>query len=366
MPTVRIGRYVLTVGEPAGTLIDPERPGGDAKELAQGLEEPRVVDAAERVVDAAAEATARAEEALDLARGIADGTIGDPSKLSGRVDALLGVLERFDKDDEHAEAIKLARALNGLLALLFRWAELARSLGLARQAAEAIGDRLSIAWAEHELGTLSLAAGDRAAAEQHLSKAERIRGQEGGWCEQRATEHNLAQLRRGPVITHRRLLAVLVAVLLLVLGGVVGAVLASEDELPPAEGTARLTVEVDGDGTVVSQPAGIDCGDTCERDFVLRRRITLTPDAADGWRFVRWGGRCEGSGTCRFPLRGNRTVTALFEEEEEEGTTGAMSRRRWCGSRSHRPPTASSRACPRRSIVPARAQPRSRPARSSP
>jgi hypothetical protein len=96
---------------------------------------------------------------------------GDLSQASGRIDVILSVLERLDRDDKHKEALQLARSVNGLLALFYRWSDLVRSLGLARRAAEELHDLLSVAWVEHELGTLHLAAGNPGAGVQHLCEA---------------------------------------------------------------------------------------------------------------------------------------------------------------------------------------------------
>lgn len=325
MPTVQIGHHSLALGGPGGTLIEPGADGEDPAALAEALDRPRVGPVAKQVVDAAEEATARAEEAVDLTRAFLEGTLGNLSNASGRIDVILSVLERLDRDGRHKEALQLARAANGLLALFYRWSDLVRSLGLARRAAEAIGDLASVAWVEHELGTLHVAAGQPGEGVRHLCEARRIRREhrlEG----LEATEANLGtfcrQLRGPgrPQRRWRRLLVAAGALLMLLLGGGIGAVLASEDEPPPPVGTARLTVEREGEGRVVSVPAGIDCPDTCERDFVRRTRLVLAPDAGDGWTFLRWDGRCEGDGPCRFRLRGDRTVTAVFAEVEEEGT----------------------------------------------
>jgi Divergent InlB B-repeat domain len=324
MSSVQIGEHSLALGGPGGTLIEPGGgDGADPAALAEALEHPRIGPVAKQVVDAAEEATARAEETVDLTRAFLEGTLGDLSKASGRIDVILSVLERLDRNGDHKEALELARAVNGLLALFYRWSDLVRSLGIARRAAEGIDDLASVAWVEHELGTLQLAAGNPGEGVRHLCEARRIR-REHGLDGLEATEANLGtfcrQLRgTGRPPRWRRLLVAAGGLLLLLLGGAIGAVLASDDE-PPAIGTALLTVEREGEGRVVSVPAGIDCPDTCDRRFVRRTRIVLTPDAADGWTFMRWEGRCDGREPCSFRLRGDRTVRAVFAEEEGEPT----------------------------------------------
>ena len=84
---------------------------------------------------------------------------------------MLDMLDRLDSQERWEEARRLARALNGVLALLFRWIDLVRSLKVVRAHAEGLGD---IAWSEHELGTLHLVAGDPAGANRRLEEAERI------------------------------------------------------------------------------------------------------------------------------------------------------------------------------------------------
>ena len=39
-----------------------------------------------------------------------------------------------------------------------------------------------------------------------------------------------------------------------------------------------LTVQIDGEGAVTSQPAGIDCPSTCQVDFPETTLVTLTPE----------------------------------------------------------------------------------------
>lgn len=321
MTSVQIGRFSLTLGAPGGSLIEPgDGEGADPAVLAEALERPHVGPVAKEFVDAAKEATARAEQSVDLTRAFLDGTIGDLSQASGRIDVILSVLERLDRDDKHKEALELARAVNGLLALFYRWSDLVRSLGLARRAAEKLHDLASVAWVEHELGTLHLAAGNPGAGAQHLCEARRIRRDHGldGLKETEANLRTFCRQMQSPGRLSRRarrLLVVVGALLLLLLAGGIGAVLAADDEPEPV-GTATLTVEREGEGSVVSVPAGIDCPDTCDRSFALRTRIVLTPDAGDGWTFARWEGRCEGRQPCRFRLRGDRTVRAVFTEKE--------------------------------------------------
>ena len=74
-----------------------------------------------------------------------------------------------------------------------------------------------------------------------------------------------------------------------------------------------LRVEVSGPGSVVSDPAGIDCGAQCalELDAGAWRTLTARPD--EGAVFTGWsGGGCSGTGPCSVTLRGDTLVRATF------------------------------------------------------
>jgi len=329
---VAIGRYELEIGAAGGTRITPHTATGDATQLAQALEaEPRErltpVATIERSVEAASEATRRATEATDLFRASVAGTLLEPELLPGRIDVMLELLQRLDREGHWEDELRLARAITKLLALAMRWAELVRSLGLARQAAERLDDSAGIAWAQHELGTLRLAANDPAGAELRLAEAQATRSQIGDSEGLAATEQNLGVLcrqlrellregrlgpgRRPP----RRALLALVAVLLLLLGGVAGAV------IDPFDGArAQLSARVAGPGTVTSRPAGISCPDRCERDFDRGARVLLTPKPSGQATFLGWSGACHGTSTCRLRLRRDRAVVAAFRKPSQPGT----------------------------------------------
>lgn len=80
--------------------------------------------------------------------------------------------------------------------------------------------------------------------------------------------------------------------------------------------TVRLKVELSGEGrgTVLSDPAGIDCGTTCEDEFPQGEEVTLTPQNDPDSRFDGWeGGGCDGTGPCTVRLDEPTTVVARFE-----------------------------------------------------
>lgn len=73
-----------------------------------------------------------------------------------------------------------------------------------------------------------------------------------------------------------------------------------------------LTVSRKGSGTVVSKPAGINCGNDCSEAYVSGTIVSLTPTPATGYVFSRWSGVCTGSGACNPTMIGNKSVTAYF------------------------------------------------------
>ena len=78
--------------------------------------------------------------------------------------------------------------------------------------------------------------------------------------------------------------------------------------------TLTVTKSGRGDGTVTSDPPGINCGGTCEFSFTAGTVVTLTatPDILSV--FVDWkGSGCSGNGTCTITMDGNKKVEAQFD-----------------------------------------------------
>ncbi len=76
-----------------------------------------------------------------------------------------------------------------------------------------------------------------------------------------------------------------------------------------------LTVQVEGQGTVTSTPAGITCGAggaDCTESLGHGSVITLTATPATGHAFDQWSGACSGAGPCVVPMTETRSVTATF------------------------------------------------------
>ena len=75
-----------------------------------------------------------------------------------------------------------------------------------------------------------------------------------------------------------------------------------------------LTLSGTGGGSVVSSPAGIDCGLTCFASFDPGILVTLTASADASSVFTGWSGEgCSGTGTCQVTMSQARAVTASFD-----------------------------------------------------
>jgi uncharacterized repeat protein (TIGR01451 family) len=74
----------------------------------------------------------------------------------------------------------------------------------------------------------------------------------------------------------------------------------------------QVTRTGDGQGTVSSEPAGIDCGLDCQEIFQTPSTVRLRASAAAGSYFLGWGGACTGTGDCLATVNGETQVSALF------------------------------------------------------
>jgi hypothetical protein len=94
---------------------------------------------------------------------------------------------------------------------------------------------------------------------------------------------------------------------------------------------ATLTVLVNGAGTVVGSPAGINCGTDCSEDYEIGTAVTLVAHPAPGFLFAGWDGACTGTAPCEITMEAPKGVTATFvpggsitvvkEADPVEGTT---------------------------------------------
>ena len=70
----------------------------------------------------------------------------------------------------------------------------------------------------------------------------------------------------------------------------------------------------EGQGTVTSDPDGIDCGTDCDHLYPSGTLVTLTAEPDPQSAFEGWSGGCTGTGTCELTLEASRAVTAEFSE----------------------------------------------------
>ncbi len=81
----------------------------------------------------------------------------------------------------------------------------------------------------------------------------------------------------------------------------------------PAPGEVRLSVTRTGQGSVSSDPAGIECGTDCTEDYEAGTVVSLNATPAAGSSFAGWGGACAGANNCVVTMDQARSVTATFE-----------------------------------------------------
>ena len=196
---VEVGGYVLEPGEAGTTIRGGDGIAGAAVEplqraFAEAGQPQEAEPALATEVEETSQATAKIERAVALCQGVGEGKALDPTQLGLEVGALLDCLERLDRRKEHKKSIQMARSLATLLMLLKRWADLLQTLRTALRAGEALGDLDAVAWAEHELGTLRLAAGDITDAERNLRRAKELRERIGDRRGLAATDRNLGAL----------------------------------------------------------------------------------------------------------------------------------------------------------------------------
>src|SRR5207249_2267080 len=90
-----------------------------------------------------------------------------------------------------------------------------------------------------------------------------------------------------------------------------------------------------GSGTVTSDPAGIECGETCTRSYPRGTAVALTATPAPGSIFGGWNG-CSADGTVR--LDGDKQCTAIFGLSGADLTGSWIALKRVCRGPSGGPP----------------------------
>jgi phosphatidylethanolamine-binding protein (PEBP) family uncharacterized protein len=81
---------------------------------------------------------------------------------------------------------------------------------------------------------------------------------------------------------------------------------------PPKAAPGSLAVTRVGNGTVISNPTGIDCGTNCSAIFADKSNVILNATPAPGYAFAGWSGICTGIGRCTVKIAGQQGLTATF------------------------------------------------------
>ena len=83
---------------------------------------------------------------------------------------------------------------------------------------------------------------------------------------------------------------------------------------PPNTHTLSVTRTGSGNGTVTSNPGGINCGGDCSQTYADGTGVTLTATPSAGSSFSGWSGACTGAtSTCGVTMSQSRSVTAQFD-----------------------------------------------------
>lgn len=87
--------------------------------------------------------------------------------------------------------------------------------------------------------------------------------------------------------------------------------------------TLTVSMSGTGNGTVTSNPAGINCPTTCSATFPANTQVSLseTPGAND--IFSSWSGACNGTSTCTVTVSSDDSVTASFVVSSSGGGSTA-------------------------------------------
>ncbi len=85
--------------------------------------------------------------------------------------------------------------------------------------------------------------------------------------------------------------------------------------LKPVGTPLNVTKAGDGTGSVVSNPVGIDCGNTCSAGYPTNTSVKLTATPATDSTFGGWTGDCKGTSLrCTVKMSLARNVTATFKK----------------------------------------------------
>jgi hypothetical protein len=85
---------------------------------------------------------------------------------------------------------------------------------------------------------------------------------------------------------------------------------------PPTMFTLTVQKGGSGIGSIVSTPAGINCGSDCTEAYNSGTVVTLTATPVSGSTFEGWSGACSGAGQCSVTMDADKTVTATFNQQQ--------------------------------------------------
>jgi len=119
------------------------------------------------------------------------------------------------------------------------------------------------------------------------------------------------------------LMLIFIAVLFIVINVMIPGSLAYKRIIPTPIGEYLLTVSKigNGEGTVTSNPAGINCGSDCTHYYINGTIVNLSATPSEGSTFNGWSGACSGSGICTVLMNAHKNVTASFNLENQTNQT---------------------------------------------
>jgi len=93
---------------------------------------------------------------------------------------------------------------------------------------------------------------------------------------------------------------------------------------PAVTYTVNVITIGSGSGTVTSEPAGIDCGESCSAAFGVGSSVTLDAVADPGSVFAGWSEDCSGDGTCDLLMDGPKLVEPIFRAPSTAATVDGI------------------------------------------
>lgn len=135
------------------------------------------------------------ERALDYFTQLAG---AQPATLAAESGAIKHLVNWAASSGRWSEALRLVRAVEGVLAIAKRWGAWKTLLQAGLHAAQGIGDGSAEAWAWHQLGTRALCLQEKGAARAALVRALRLRQSLGEHTAAAVTRHNLKILLGPP------------------------------------------------------------------------------------------------------------------------------------------------------------------------